>query len=368
MPPPSPSFPLSPPLSPAFSPSASPPPSSSASSSPSSSSTSLAIKPRSPQIQREITMQKQQQKTQKQQQKRARKMSLAGRVSDMLVSLLVPLGARQSLMHTSLVQLAVFHFYHTILIFLHILVAVATLAVRQYYTLKNNFMAFLYHHHRTPQLIAQDVQGLAKTPRTVAVVLTYRESEEGGGIDGLLEQVADVASWSIGAGVKHLSVYERTGQLLDLHETALAVIERTLVTYYGDSRLPTVRLYTPRTKTYFPAEEPDKVDLDISFVAKDDGRGFLVELTREYAESAARGDMDPEEITVDLVDRTVVERVIPEPDLVVIFGPKLVLDGFPPWQVRLSEIYYARYNNSVTYNVFLRGIRRYANCKINVGR
>lgn len=30
--------------------------------------------------------------------------------------------------------------------------------------------------------------------------------------------------------------------------------------------------------------------------------------------------------------------IVSEPDLVIIFGPKLDLDGFPPWHVRLSEI------------------------------
>ncbi|KAJ8103338.1 Decaprenyl diphosphate synthase-like protein [Lipomyces tetrasporus] len=292
---------------------------------------------------------------------------LVTRVKDFLVVNLVPLGTSPAYKPTNLFQLAIFHIYHTVLIFLHILLSIYYLFARQYYIAKNNFLAFLYHHHRTPQLIAQDIKGLAKTPQHVGIILKYKENEEGGGVEGLMEQVADVASWSVGACVKTLTVYERTGTLNKMHEATYKVINRTLKSYYGET-FPAVKLRTPHDKTVYPEAMAAEPDLNISFISHDDGRGFLVELTREFAYKAAKGEFDPSKVTVDNVDRLANQLVITEPDLIVLFGSKPDLDGFPPWQVRLSEIYYAPHNNSVTYNVFLRGIRRYSKCKINIGR
>ncbi|KAK9346952.1 Decaprenyl diphosphate synthase-like protein [Lipomyces starkeyi] len=289
------------------------------------------------------------------------------RTKDFLFVNLVPLGTSPSQIPTNLFQLVVFHIYHTVLIFLHIILSFYYLFARQYYIAKNNFLAFLYHHHRTPQLIAQDIKGLAKTPQHVGIILNYKENEEGGGIEGLMEQVADVVSWSIGACVKTLTVYERTGKLNKLHEATYKVINRTLKSYYGET-IPVVKIRTPHDKTVYPEEMVTEPDLNIAFISQEDGREFLVELTREFAYKAAKGEFEPSKVNVDNVDRLANQLVITEPELIVLFGPKLDLDGFPPWQIRLSEIYYAPYNNSVTYNVLLRGIRRYSKCKINIGR
>ncbi|KAK9368246.1 Decaprenyl diphosphate synthase-like protein [Lipomyces kononenkoae] len=296
-----------------------------------------------------------------------RSTGLIQRIKNYLFLNLVPLGTSPAQIPTNIFQLFVFHIYHTVLIFLHILLSIYLLFARQYYVAKNNFLAFLYHHHRTPQLIAQDIKGLAKTPQHVGIILNYKETEEGGGIEGLMEQVADVASWSIGACVKQLTVYERSGKLNKSHEATYKVINRTLKSYYGET-IPVVRLRTPHDKTVYPEELVTEPDLNISFISQEDGRQFLVDLTREFAYKAAKGEFESSKVTVESVDRLASQLVINEPELIVLFGPKLDLDGFPPWQVRLSEIYYAPFNNSVTYNVLLRGIRRYSKCKINIGR
>ncbi|KAK9455188.1 Decaprenyl diphosphate synthase-like protein [Dipodascopsis uninucleata] len=293
--------------------------------------------------------------------------SSSGGLRQMILSSLVPGNTKASVVPTSFFQLVLFHFYHSLLVFFHIIVSLYIMVSRQYYRIKNTGLALVYHHHRTPQLICQDIKGLAKAPNHVAVVLNLKENEEGGGVEGLMANIGDIASWSIGAGVKQLTVYERTGKLNKLHEQTYKAINRTLKSYYGEA-IPSIRLTTPHDNVSYPESLPVEPLLNISLISKDDGRPFMVELTRDFARKAAVGEFDPAKITVDAIDSLATKLVITEPDLVVLFGPRLDLDGFPPWQVRLSEIYYAKYNNSVTYSVFLRGLRRYSKCKINVGR
>ncbi|KAK9448442.1 Decaprenyl diphosphate synthase-like protein [Limtongia smithiae] len=287
----------------------------------------------------------------------------------MVVNNFIPVGTSPAAVPTNIIQLVIFHFYHTFLVLLHIALSVVLFVRKRYYITKNNFLAFMYHHHRTPQLIAQDIKGLQKTPKHVGIILRYEKSEEGGGIDGLMEQVADVTSWCVGAGITSLTVYERTGKLNRMHEATANLIVRTLRSYYGPT-IPTFRLHTPHDgdKAYFPEVMETTPDINISFISHEDGREFLIGLTKEFADKAIKGEMDPSKVDVDTVDALCKQRTVAEPELVVLFGPILDLDGFPPWQVRLSEIYYAPYNHDVTYNIFLRGIRQYANCKVNIGR
>lgn len=69
-----------------------------------------------------------------------------------------------------------------------------------------------------------------------------------------------------------------------------------------------------------------------------DGRQTLVDLTKTLAEMAQKGKIATGEITAELVDAELNEGVMGEPDLLMLFGPRVVLDGYPPWQVRLTEI------------------------------
>jgi dehydrodolichyl diphosphate syntase complex subunit NUS1 len=71
---------------------------------------------------------------------------------------------------------------------------------------------------------------------------------------------------------------------------------------------------------------------------------------------------------VDLVDAELSESVMGEPDLLVLFGPMVELSGYPPWQVRLTEIFHVEDNHGVGYQVFLRALYNFANAQMRFGR
>ena len=64
----------------------------------------------------------------------------------------------------------------------------------------------------------------------------------------------------------------------------------------------------------------------------------MVDLTRTLAGMAQRGKISPSDVSKELIDAEISEGVMGEPDLLILFGPRVVLDGYPPWQVRLTEI------------------------------
>ena len=81
-----------------------------------------------------------------------------------------------------------------------------------------------------------------------------------------------------------------------------------------------------------------------------------------------RGKISADDINIELLDAELSESVMGEPELSILFGPTVELDGYPPWQVRLTEIYNVQDNNGVGYQVFLRALYNYAQAQMRFGR
>ena len=63
-----------------------------------------------------------------------------------------------------------------------------------------------------------------------------------------------------------------------------------------------------------------------------------MDLTKTLAVMAQQQKISPDDISAELVDVEISESIMSEPDLLLLFGPRVMLDGYPPWQVRLTEI------------------------------
>jgi dehydrodolichyl diphosphate syntase complex subunit NUS1 len=188
---------------------------------------------------------------------------------------------------------------------------------------------------------------------------------------------------------------------------------------------PNLRLFAPHHNVYCPpAEESavrcsDKDTITVLLLSESDGRDTLVDLTKTLAEMSQNGKLSPADITAELIDaeiseitsqpsqsltpptphhgvgnsvssrassdigpgslpRRMLHPIMPEPDLLLVFGPYVKLDGYPPWQIRLSEIFCTGDRTGsltggvdeglgVEYQGFLRGLRRYAGAQFRFG-
>ena len=81
-----------------------------------------------------------------------------------------------------------------------------------------------------------------------------------------------------------------------------------------------------------------------------------------------REKLSADDISLDLVDAEISESVMGEPNLLVLFGPNVQLQGYPPWQLRLTEIFHVKDNAGVEYQVFLRALFNYAKVQMRFGR
>lgn len=77
--------------------------------------------------------------------------------------------------------------------------------------LLDRVLGLLYYHHRTPELIKRDVKSLDRLPQHLSIILHLRGVEEGG-IERLMDEVAEIAAWCASAGIPMLSIYEKSGK------------------------------------------------------------------------------------------------------------------------------------------------------------
>ncbi|KAI7267982.1 Undecaprenyl diphosphate synthase [Hortaea werneckii] len=258
--------------------------------------------------------------------------------------------------HTSRVRPAIRQLLHwTLFAIIHTFFSVYIRLRQVYHAVLDRLFALLYYHHRTPELIQRDVKGLSKVPNHLSVVLEL--PPEGGKkdrLETLMNDACEVAAWSACSGIPMLSIYEQTGILKSTIPHLHRRIERTLTAYYGSTnpQKPTFFLRAPHLPSYSPPESPEPTSngangtthskrphLNILLISTTDGRQTLVDLTRTLASMAQDSKIQPSDISDELIDAEITESVMGEPDLLLLFGDRVTLKGYPPWQVRLTEIY-----------------------------
>ena len=108
--------------------------------------------------------------------------------------------------------------------------------------------------------------------------------------------------------------------------------------------------------------------LRVIFISARDGRDALVDLARTFAEMRQYNKLRPDQIVPEIIDMELTEGVFPEPDLLILFSPHICLDGYPPWQLRVTEIFRMQDNSSVGYRVFLHALQNFARAEMRSGR
>jgi len=258
-------------------------------------------------------------------------------------------------------------------VLIHALFSVYIRIRQAYHAVIDRTFAVLYYHHRTPELIRKDVRGLKRLPEHLSVILRLENGGKyGAGLEALVDEVAEIAAWCTCAGIPMLSVYEQTGILNGYIPATHRTITRRLSAYFG-SNTPALSLRAPHVSSIesTPSSTSNVVDqhrLSVILISVEDGRDSLVDLTKTLTEMSQRSKLSPNDISVDLIDSEISGSVMTEPDLLILFGPSIELSGYPPWQVRLTEIFHVQDNHGVGYQVFLRALYSYANAQMRFGR
>ncbi|GAV27488.1 hypothetical protein PMKS-000956 [Pichia membranifaciens] len=286
----------------------------------------------------------------------------------------------------SALELVLFYFYRSILTIFYLVYSIYALFEYAINRGKLRFLSIAYRSNDDPSVINADINKLPKIPQKLSVILNYKsEQEEGGGIDGLCNDGASIAAWCVSSGIPSISIYEVNGVLKkSVSELSRAIFEK-FESYFGTENIPNFLIKIPHLNLSYSgidgvlidnsikdaSKDKDdfaEYDIEISLISKVDGRSTIVELTKVMAQLAKNGELKKSDITIKFLDHELRQLIGEEPDLIILFQPYLDLQGYPPWHIRLSEMYWEPDNDSVSYVIFLRALQKYATCKVNVGR
>lgn len=238
------------------------------------------------------------------------------------------------------------------------------------------------HHHHSPEWIVNDLKNTDQLPKHVSVVLDYHEDDEDqgtAGLEGLLNDVCEIAAWTASAGIPLLSIYERTGALKNYPKQTYEAISHTLESYFGPARCPSLTIKSPHMPSYSRPTTPTaettedgtmatRGHLTVLFLSELDGRNTLIDLTVTLSNMAQKGQVHVNQINSELIDAELNDHVSPDPDLLILFSPTVILKGYPPWQLRLTEIFHLPDNKGVNYQVFIQALKKFGKAEFRVGR
>ncbi|KAJ8123609.1 hypothetical protein ONZ43_g481 [Nemania bipapillata] len=232
-----------------------------------------------------------------------------------------------------------------------------------YHAVSSRFVTILKHHYNSPEYIARDVATLRRLPKHLSVILTLENGGRGDALGKLVNEVAEVTAWCAAAGIPTISVYEKTGILKRYMPQTHGNVANRLTAWFGKDQAPQLSLFARGAPTI-----ESRPGLSLVLISEEDGREAMVDLTRVLTEMVQKNKISASDITMDVIDNELSEAVMKEPDLLISFEPYVDLQGYPPWAIRLTEIFCAPDNQGVGYQVFLRALRKYAGATFKLGK
>lgn len=125
------------------------------------------------------------------------------------------------------------------------------------------------------ELIKSDISTLNKVPSHLAIIIDESDLEK------LVNDVADLAAWSVCSSIPVLTIYEARGLLKGVDSSLQVAVKRKVRRYFRG--IKKIIINTPAwdtTTSNFLEEETGTVDLEINLLSKDDGRDAILDLTR----------------------------------------------------------------------------------------
>lgn len=268
-----------------------------------------------------------------------------------------------------MVSIIQFYISHSILLALFFIISIYSNIQYIYHRIFIKFLTLAYYPNKTPQIIRDDVNKLNKIPKRVATILDLKDDDdENGGIDGLINDISELIAWNLSSGIPQLIIYEYNGIINNHLQELQRYINKNLSIYFGTDSKPNYLIKIPHSNKSIINQLGDSIDLEITLLLKNDGKQTIVELTKTMGDLASNNELSIKDITIDLINEELIELVGLEPDLLISFGPNLDLQNYPPWHIRLLEIYWQSDNINVNYAVFIRALQKYSHCKINIGK
>ncbi|KAG0234799.1 hypothetical protein BGW41_000978 [Actinomortierella wolfii] len=227
------------------------------------------------------------------------------------------------------------------------------------------------------RLLREDLEGqLAKKPSHLAVILPVMHGDE----DTWQERVAELAQWSIATGIKCLSIMRTDAITADNLENLQTRMDYSIADFFqADNVTPIAlaRTLSPVVEN-FAKQAPTNVkkrlhngrhfDLDVVILSERDGHERIAGTIQALGTASLEKKVSSNQIDMSYVN-SVLAAELSEPELLIVFKDQLDLSSYPPWHIRLTEIYHDPDQYFIPqYTMFLEALYRYSKCEQRVGK
>lgn len=199
------------------------------------------------------------------------------------------------------------------------------------------------------------VKRVTKLPRHMVVILGHEKVS--------FQDLAKIISWCVIAGIPFVSFYDHNG-FLQRNEK---VMKKKLIAENSDLEQNIVWNSHSSVKPIKNGSNGTKHKTRVQFLSYDDGKGKIVSLARELSKGITSGELQPDEINIQLLTDKLEFDGIPNPDLAIVCGRVLSTYGFLPWHIKTTEFIQIQSHHGITVKDFALLLKKYSKCEQRYG-
>ncbi|KAF7993692.1 hypothetical protein HCN44_010287 [Aphidius gifuensis] len=199
-----------------------------------------------------------------------------------------------------------------------------------------------------------DTSGLKKLPGHLIVVIG---SENVSFVD-----IIKIIGWTVALGIPHVSFYDQDGVIKKQSNEFKKEYQKSKPDSYPKITWDFDKLNNNKNET-----NSYKSTTKIHFLCYKDGKGNIVNLTKDIAQAVTLGVLKHEEIDSNLINEKLSYN-FPEPDLAIVFGNTFSTFGLLPWHIRLTAFFHLPTHHNIPPKSFINVLAKYGGCEQRYGK
>ncbi|KAI9204728.1 uncharacterized protein BJ171DRAFT_100375 [Polychytrium aggregatum] len=219
--------------------------------------------------------------------------------------------------------------------------------------------------------IQKDSEEMPKIPDHVALVV-----RPSGDVAAQLQEVCRACVWIWSIGTSVVTVFDEEGILQDSAGKCEPLIAQNLAKFKSTFHVAVSN--GPKVVCHIMPHTQQHADIVVEpfrlvFLSKKNGKQRIAQIASQLANTRQQsGQTTDAAWLAEEIRKCSYETDVPDPQLMYVFGKigsPLQLDGFPPWEIRLTEIWQVNTRSRrIKYSDILAGLHRFANTTGRFGK
>ncbi|XP_053193196.1 dehydrodolichyl diphosphate synthase complex subunit nus1 [Scomber japonicus] len=205
-----------------------------------------------------------------------------------------------------------------------------------------------------------DGRSLEKLPVHIGLLVAEEEPS--------YTDIANLVVWCMAVGISYVSVYDNHGIFRKNNIRLLEEIVKQQQDLLG--------VEGSKYNVEFLSNGTDKHQHHVvscrpivKVLSPEDGKQSIVQAAQQLCRSVENKERSSKDISVSMLDTLLREsKYIPDPELVVKFGPVNSTLGFLPWHIRLTEFMSLPSHRDISYEDLFGVLQRYGVCQQRLGQ